>query len=32
MEMRGLVIMEKGVGSFGSGLFVSRKGGGLKKL
>lgn len=27
MEMRGLVTMEKGAGSFGSGLSVSRKGG-----
>lgn len=32
MEMRGLVTMEKGAGSFGSGLSVSRKGGGSKKL
>lgn len=27
MEMRGLVTMEKGAGSFGSGLSVSGKGG-----
>lgn len=27
MEMRGLVTMEKGAGSFGSSLSVSRKGG-----